>query len=158
MGSLLPAKTLELPVLLRVSVCVRARAEVDTSAGRLSEANTQRRPRALEREREREGGGRFPLLFRCFRLFLSSRVKRPSGPRPADTERTPTHTPFHRAKEPPGRSLSLSRFFPFGRQNPSSRRQITRTARVRNHRPKTDHTHKSSPFPVLLRVFYTPDI
>ena len=30
--------------------CVRARAEVDTSAGRLSEAKTQRRPRARERE------------------------------------------------------------------------------------------------------------
>ena len=49
-GSLWPAKTLDLPVLLRVTVCVRAKAEVDTSAGRLSEAKTQRRPRARERE------------------------------------------------------------------------------------------------------------
>ena len=32
--------------------CVRAMAEVDTSAGRLSEAKTQRRPTARERERE----------------------------------------------------------------------------------------------------------
>ena len=31
-------------------VCVRARAEFDTSAWRLSEAKTQRRPRARERE------------------------------------------------------------------------------------------------------------
>ena len=33
--------------------CVRARVEVDTSAGRLSEAKTQRRPTARERESER---------------------------------------------------------------------------------------------------------
>ena len=57
-----------LPVLLRVLVvCARAMAEVDTSAGRLSEAKTQRRPRARERESERGG---FPLLFRCFCIFL----------------------------------------------------------------------------------------
>ena len=59
-------------------------------------------------------------------------VKRPSGPRPADTERTPTHTHhFPSAQESPGRPLSLTRFFPFGRPNPSTRRRITRTARVR---------------------------
>ena len=57
-----PPKTLDLPVLLRVSVGVRARAEVDTSAGRLSEAKTQRRPRARERVR---GGG-----FRCCFVVL----------------------------------------------------------------------------------------
>ena len=52
------------PVLLRVSVGVRARAEVDTSAGRLSEAKTQRRPRA--RERVRWGG-----FICCFVVFVS---------------------------------------------------------------------------------------
>ena len=46
--------------------CARARVEVDTSAGRLSEAKTQRRP---ERERVRGEGG-FPLLLCCFCTFL----------------------------------------------------------------------------------------
>ena len=45
-------------------VCARARAEVDTSAGRLSEAKTQRRPRARERVR---GGG----FICCFVVFVS---------------------------------------------------------------------------------------
>ena len=45
--------------------CVRARVEVDTSAGRLSEAKTQRRPTA--RESEREGGG----FLCCFVVFVS---------------------------------------------------------------------------------------
>ena len=41
----------DFPVLLRVPVvCVRAMGEVDTSAGRLSEAKTQQRPTARERE------------------------------------------------------------------------------------------------------------
>ena len=42
------------PVLLRVLVVVSGQVgtEVDTSAGRLSEAKTQRRPTARERERE----------------------------------------------------------------------------------------------------------
>ena len=44
--------------------CARARAEVDTSAGRLSEAKTQRRP---ERERVRGGVSFVVLLF----LYLS---------------------------------------------------------------------------------------
>ena len=39
--------------------------EVDTSAGRLSEAKTQRRPRARERESERGG------FLRCFVVFVS---------------------------------------------------------------------------------------
>ena len=57
-----------LPVFLRVHVFrARARAEVDTSAGRLSEAKTQRRPRARERERVREGGG----CLCCFVVFVS---------------------------------------------------------------------------------------
>ena len=43
--------------------CFRARMKVDTSAGRLSEAKTQRRPTA--RERVRGGGG-----FLCCLLFL----------------------------------------------------------------------------------------
>ena len=45
--------------------CVRARVEVDTSAGRLSEAKTQRRPRARERESERGG------FLCCFVVFAS---------------------------------------------------------------------------------------
>ena len=48
-------------------VCARARAEVDTSAGRLSEAKTQRRPRARERKRMRGGVSFVVLLF----LYLS---------------------------------------------------------------------------------------
>ena len=54
--------------------CVRARGtDVDTSAGTLSEAKTQRRPHSA-RERVRRGG--FPLLFRCFCIFLLSRARR----------------------------------------------------------------------------------
>ena len=45
--------------------CVRARWEVDTSAGRLSEAKTQRRPTARERECERGG------FLCCFVVFVS---------------------------------------------------------------------------------------
>ena len=47
--------------------------EVDTSAGALSEANTQRRPHSA-RERERVRGGGFPLLLFC--IFLLSRARR----------------------------------------------------------------------------------
>ena len=47
-------------------VCVRARGQVDTSAGRLSEAKTQRRPRARERESERGGSFVVLLLFLYF--------------------------------------------------------------------------------------------
>ena len=57
-----------LPVRLRVLVvCARARVEVDTSAGRLSEAKTQRRPTAREREGVREAGG----FLCCFVVFVS---------------------------------------------------------------------------------------
>ena len=49
-------------------VCVRAMAEVDTSAGRLSEAKTQRRPRARERESER--GGSFVVFVAVFVSFF----------------------------------------------------------------------------------------
>ena len=72
-------------------------------------------------------------------------MKRPSGTRPADTERTPTHTHrFPSAQEPPGRPLLTFPVFPFGRPNPSTRL-------------RTDHTYKSSSFPVLSRVLRTPD-
>ena len=58
-----------LPVFLRVHVVrARARAEVDTSAGRLSEAKTQRRPRAREREIESKRGG---IFLCCFVVFVS---------------------------------------------------------------------------------------
>ena len=46
--------------------CARARVEVDTSAGRLSEAKTKRRPRARDRERVRGGG-----FLCCFVVFVS---------------------------------------------------------------------------------------
>ena len=51
--------------------CVRARTEVDTSAGRLSEAKTQRRPTARERERVREVGVSFVVLLLFLYLSLS---------------------------------------------------------------------------------------
>ena len=56
-------------VLLRVLVVVSGQGgtDVDTSAGTLSKAKTQRRPDCA-RESEREWG--FPLLFRCFCIFL----------------------------------------------------------------------------------------
>ena len=65
----------DFPVLLRVPVVVSGQGgtEVDTSAGRLSKAKTQRRPTARERESERGGG--FHLLFCCFCIFLSSRAR-----------------------------------------------------------------------------------
>ena len=54
------------PVLLRVLVVrARAMAEVDTSAWRLSEAKTQRRPTARERESE-TGGVSFVVVFESF--------------------------------------------------------------------------------------------
>ena len=56
-------------------VCARARAEVDTSAGRLSEAKTQRRPRARERESER-GGVSFVVLLLFFVSFFEQGRRR----------------------------------------------------------------------------------
>ena len=59
-------------------------------------------------------------------------MKRPSGPRPADTERTPTHTHhFPSAQESPGRPSLPFPGFPLWQPNPSTRRRITRAARVR---------------------------
>ena len=59
-------------------------------------------------------------------------MKRPSGPRPADTERTPTHTyRFPRAQEPPGRHPLTFPVFHLVARTPSTRRRITRAARVR---------------------------
>ena len=49
-------------------------AEVDTSAGRLSEAKTQRRPRA--RERVREGGFTFVVLLFLYLSFEQGRARR----------------------------------------------------------------------------------
>ena len=60
-------------------------------------------------------------------------MKRPSGLRPADTERTPTHTPrFSRVRESPGRPVPPFRVFPLVARTPSTRHRITRVARVRN--------------------------
>ena len=170
-------------------------------------------------------------------------MKRPPGPRPADTEHTPTHTPFSQRQGITWTFPSLFSGFPFGRPNPKypppdhpggagsktiGRNPIIHTkvpfhpflfvrfvpptyhthtcthflfhscyydcpvpivhtcvASFRfplsrfslwlpepqvpaagspgwrgfeNHRPKTDHMYRSSLFPVLLRVFCTPDI
>ena len=53
---------------LSLSVCQGKGDEVDTGAGALSEAKTQRRPHSA---RESKRGG-FPLLFRCLCIFLSA--------------------------------------------------------------------------------------
>ena len=89
---------------------------------------------------------------------MFSLLKRPSGPRPADTERTPTHThPFFRAQEPPGRPLLSPPVFPFGRRTTVPAAGSPGRRGFENHRPKTDHTYKTSPFPVLLRVLRNTD-
>ena len=68
-----------LPVLLRVRVvCVSARAEVDTSVWRLSEAKTQRRPTARERERVR-GGVSFVVLMFLYLSFKQGKKKTRRG-------------------------------------------------------------------------------
>ena len=85
-------------------------------------------------------------------------MKRPSGPRPADTECTPTHTHrFSRAQEPPGRTfpLFLVSLWPPEPQVPVDGSPGRRG--FETHRPKTDHTYKSSSFTVLLRVLRTHD-
>ena len=86
-------------------------------------------------------------------------MKRPSGPRPADTERTPTHTHrFPSAQESPGRPLLSSSVFPFGHRTPVPAAGSPGRRGFENHRPKTDHTYKTSPFSLFLRVLCTPNI
>ena len=64
--------------VLSLFVCQGKVDEVDTGAGALSEAKTQRRPHSA-RERESERGG-VPLLFRCFCIFLlAGQAKTPKG-------------------------------------------------------------------------------
>ena len=79
--------------------------------------------------------------------------ERPSGPRPADTERTPTHTHCFPA---PRNQLDVPSLFPgFSLWPPEPQVPATGSPGWRgfeNHRPKTDHTYKTPPFPVLLRV------
>ena len=58
--------------------CVRARADVDTSAGRLSEAKTQRRRGARERVCER-GGFSFVVLLFLYLSFKQGRKKTRRG-------------------------------------------------------------------------------
>ena len=85
-------------------------------------------------------------------------MKRPSGPRPADTERTPTHTHrFSLAQESPGRTFPPFPVFPLVARTPSTAAGSPGRRGFETHRPKPDHTYKSSPFPVLLRVLRTPD-
>ena len=64
--------------LLRVLVVVswQGGTEVDTSAGTLSEAKTQRRPTARERERVRGEGGGFLCCFVVFVSFFEQGKKR----------------------------------------------------------------------------------
>ena len=68
------------PVLLRVIVVVPGQGgtEVDTSAGRLSEAKTQRRPTARERETER-GGVSFVVLLFLYLYFEQGKKKTRRG-------------------------------------------------------------------------------
>ena len=70
LGVVMTHQNFGFPVLLRVLFVVSGQGgtDVDTSAGTLSEAKTQRRPHSA-RERESEWGG-FPLLFRCFCILL----------------------------------------------------------------------------------------
>ena len=86
-------------------------------------------------------------------------MKRPSGPRPADTERTPTHTyPFSAPRnhlDVPSLSPGFSLWSPEP-QVPAAGSPGRRG--FENHRPKTDHTYKTSPFSLFLRVLCTPNI
>ena len=87
-------------------------------------------------------------------------VKRPSGPRPADTERTPTHThtPFSQRQGTTWTTPSLfPGFSPLVARTPVPAAGSPGRRGFENHRPKTDHTHKTSPFSVLPRVLRTPD-
>ena len=78
-------------------------------------------------------------------------MKRPSGPRPADTKRTPTHT--HTVFPAPRNHLdvpfSLSRFFPLIARTPLPAAGSPGRRGFENHRPKTDHTYK-----LLLSPFF----
>ena len=58
---------------------------------------------------------------------------------------TYTHTPFF-----PG--------FPFGHRTPVPAAGSPGRRGFENHRPKTDHTYKTSPFSLFLRVLCTPNI
>ena len=78
----------------------------------------------------------------------------PSGHR----AHTYTHTPFFPRPGITWTSRPLFPGFPFGHPEP----QVPATGSpgwrgFENHRPKTDHTYKSSLFPVLLRVLRTHD-
>ena len=86
-------------------------------------------------------------------------LKRPSGPRPADTERTPTLTHrFPSAQGSPGRPLLSFPVFPFGHRTPVPAAGSPGRRGFENHRPKTDHTYETSPFSLFLRVLCTPNI
>ena len=68
-GVVMTRQNFGFPVLLRVLFVVSGQGgtEVDTSAGTLSEAKTQRRPHsARERESERGGGVSFVVVFVSF--------------------------------------------------------------------------------------------
>ena len=87
-------------------------------------------------------------------------MKRPSGPRPADTEHTPTHT--HTVFTRPGITWTFplsSPVFPLWSSEPQVPAAGSPGRRgFENHRPKTDHTYKTSPFSFFLRVLCTPNI
>ena len=68
---------------------------------------------------------------------------------------TYTHIPLSRAQESPGRSLSLPRFFPLATRTPSTRRRITRAARVRKPSAENrSHIQNLSVFPLSTCVVY----
>ena len=70
---------------------------------------------------------------------------------------TYTHTPFSQRPGITWTSPSLFPGFPFGHRTPVPAAGSPGRRGFENHRPKTDHTYKTSPFPVLLRVLCTPD-
>ena len=83
-------------------------------------------------------------------------LKRPSGPRPADTEHTPTDTPrFPSAQKSPGRPFPSFTVFPLVARTPSTRRRITWAARVR--KPSAENRLHIQKLPriesTLVRVF-----
>ena len=84
-------------------------------------------------------------------------MKRPSGPCPADTERTPTHT--HPLFPRPGITwtplLHSSPVFPFGHRTPVPAAGSPGRRGFENHRPKTrSHIQNFSLFPLSTCVVY----
>ena len=74
--------------------------------------------------------------------------------------RAHTYTHTHRFPRPGITWTDLSSFLGFPLWSPEPQVPAAGSPGRRgfeNHRPKTDHTYKTFPFPVLLRVLRTPD-